>query len=155
MSTVAFIPGDRRSGTDRRRSGWPALLSSLVHRRRRGPRRPEDLAGPGYYVDIIPPGIRFAALTVLVCCCADAAFTMRLLSMGAVEVNPFMRALIEVDVLAFLLVKFGLTLLATAFLTIHAHFRLLRLMRGKHALYGAAVMYGTLIVYQLLLLTRA
>lgn len=152
MSTVALIPGERRSGVDRRQTGWPALLSSLVHRRRRGPRRPEELEGPGYYVDVIPPAIRVAAMTVLLCCCADAAFTLRLLSMGAVEVNPFMRALLEVDVLAFLLVKLGLTLLATGFLTIHAHFRLLRLMRGKHALYGAAVMYGALNMYQILLM---
>ncbi|MDX9740107.1 MAG: DUF5658 family protein [Gammaproteobacteria bacterium] len=153
MSTVALISGNRRCGADRRRTGWQALRSSLVHRRRRGPRRPEDLAGPGYYLDVVPREVLIAAMTVLICCCVDAVFTMRLLSMGAVEVNPFMRTLIEADILAFLLVKFGLTLLATAFLTTHANFRLLRLMRGKHALYGAATMYGALILYQLLLMS--
>ncbi len=152
MSTVALNSGNRRSGADRRRTGWPALRNSLVHRRRRGPRRPEDLAGPGYYVDVVPAGVLIAAVTVLICCLVDAVFTMRLLSMGAVEVNPFMRILIETDILAFLLVKFGLTAIATGFLTAHAHFRLLRLMRGRHALYGAAIMYGGLIIYQLALM---
>lgn len=152
MSTIALIPGNRRSGNDRRRTGWPALRGSLQHRRRRGPRRPEDQAGPGYYVDVLSPGVRLAALAVLVCCVADAAFTMQLLSRGAVELNPFMRALIEVDLIWFFLVKLGLTLAATAFLAAHAHFRLLRILRGRHALYGAALMYGVLIAYQLLLL---
>lgn len=152
MSTIALIPGNRRSGNDRRRTGWPALRSSLRHHRRRGPRRPEDEAGPGYYVDVLSPGVHLAALTVLVCCVADAVFTMRLLSRGAVELNPFMRVLIEADPVWFLLVKFGLTLVATTFLATHAHFRLLRILRGRHALYGAALMYGVLIAYQLLLL---
>lgn len=152
MFTIALTSGDRRSGNDRRRTGWPALRSSLRHRRRRGPRRPEDEAGPGYYVDVLSPSVRLAALAVLVCCVADAMFTMQLLSRGAVELNPFMRVLIDADLAWFLLVKFGLTLAATVFLATHAHFRLLRVLRGRHALYGAAFMYGALIAYQLLLI---
>lgn len=152
MSLTTLDSRNRRSGSDRRRTGWPALVDSLRHRRRRTVRRPEDADGPGYYLDVLPRSIMVAVAVILTCCALDAIFTMRLLSRGAVEVNPFMRVLIEHHVASFVGVKFALTVLATSFLATHAHFRLLNLARGRHVLYASAAMYGTLIGYQLFLL---
>lgn len=144
---------DRRRGIDRRRGGWPALWNSLYRRRRRRLRRPEDAAGAGYYLDALPPAVLLSAAVVILCCCADAVFTLRLLQNGASEVNPLMRGLLEIDTALFLGVKFAVTALGVLVLASHAHFRLLRVLRGRHALYGAAVAYLALNGYQLALLS--
>lgn len=143
---------DRRHGADRRRGGWPALWNSLYRSRRRRLRRPEDADGAGYYLDVMPRAVLLAASIVILCCCADAAFTLRLLGNGASEVNPVMRGLLDIDTRLFLGVKFTVTALGVLILASHAHFRLLRVLRGRHALYGAAVGYLTLNTYQIVLL---
>ncbi len=146
------IPADRRSGQDRRRDGFQAFWHSLWRRRRRARRRPEDSDGAGYYLDAISPAVLFAAAVVVLCSCADSLFTLRLLELGAVEVNPLMRLLIEWDTALFVQIKIAATLSGVLVIAHHAHFRLMRIMRGCHALYGLAAMYLTLNVYQLGLL---
>lgn len=143
---------DRRSGQDRRRGGFPAFWHSLWRRRRRVQRRPEDVAGAGYYLDVLSPAVLLAAATVVLCSCADIFFTLRLLDLGAVEVNPLMRLLIEQSTTLFVQIKIAATLSGVLVLAAHAHFRLLRVLRGRHALYGLAAMYLALNGYQLGLL---
>lgn len=152
LQPVALGP-ERRSGADRRRrTGLPALWHSLRHRRRRGPRRPEDAAGEGYYLDVVAPGVLLAAAAVILCSCSDSVLTLRLLEQGATEVNPLMRRLIAVDAALFVQIKIAITLAGVLIIATHAHFRLLRILRGRHALYGLAAMYLTLNGYQLALL---
>lgn len=147
------IPSDRRSGQDRRRGGFPAFWHSLWRRRRRARRRPEDRAGAGYYLDVLSPTVLFAAIAVVLCSCADILFTLRLLERGAVEVNPLMKLLIERDTALFVQIKIAATLSGVLVIAAHAHFRLLRIMRGCHTLYGLAAMYLILNAYQIGLLT--
>ena len=144
---------ERRSGADRRRGPGPAALwHSLYYRRRRQLRRPADAAGPGYYLDVATPGVLLAALAVILCSGADSFFTLRLLEQGASEINPLMRRLIETDVTLFVQTKIVATLAGVAIIATHAHFRLLHVLRARHALYGLAAMYLALIGYELALL---
>jgi membrane glycosyltransferase len=146
------LADDRRQiKNDRRKHHIRALRESFVRRRRKGPRRDtEDTHN--YYVDVHEPVLFILAIAILVLCVADAFFTMTILSMGGVEVNPFMRALIERDILLFFSVKFILTAIFLIFTVIHKRFKIFGTVSGYHILYGVFIMYVTLIVYELYLL---
>lgn len=116
---------ERRLGGDRRRT----TLASLVYRgprrnRRRGPRRVADRNG--YYVDWYEPRLLLVSLGLMLLSCADAALTLILLDLGAVEVNLLMARLIHLDVALFATVKVTLTAFGVVVLVAHFSFRLFR-----------------------------
>lgn len=126
-------------------------MYSLFMRRRQGPRRILDVGKP-HYVDIHEPAILALSLVIVLLCVADAFFTLTILQRGGEELNPFMRLLLEKDVVLFFAVKFLLTSFGLVFTVIHKHFRIFKMISGYHVLYGVFVMYAVLIYYEVLLL---
>lgn len=85
----------------------------------------------------------------------DAAFTLRLLSAGAVELNAVMAILIEDDVRKFVVFKLALTSLAVLLLVIHHDARIGSWLRVRHVHYATIAGYAVLISYELALLRVA
>ena len=137
---------DRRTSSDRRQkhvlySDWRYALGG----RRRGLRRSaRDLEGG---VDLYEPRLLFMAVAVLILSALDATFTLRLLQAGIVEeANPFMRALLEIDVQLFANVKIALTVFALLFLVVCYHGTV-----GKRRIPIAWIFKGTLAGYSMLI----
>ena len=141
----------RREADDRRQNHSRALFLSLFMRRRRGPRRADD-SGRGQYVVIHEPAVVVLTLGIVLLCIADAFFTLNIIDRGGEEVNPFMRVLLEKDVLLFFSVKFTITSFCLLFTIVHKHFRILKTISGYHILYAVFICYATLIYYELVLL---
>ena len=116
------------------------LTRFLLVGRRRGGRR--DGESDRIYVD--RPGLwivlAFLALTGL--SIADAAFTLRELSLGATEANPIMRAALELGNGPFVVIKTVVTLVGAAFLALHKNWPL-----GRRCLVVAVAGYAALTVY--------
>ncbi len=141
---------ERRSGVDRRnRSMWRRAMLTVTGQRRYA-RRAEDRTN--YYVDHY--NIRWLGVTaaILVLCCLDALFTLKLIQEGiAVEANPFMKALIDHDLQVFFLTKYLITAVGVFILLTHKNFYIFRSVKVGHVLLGLLVMYALLIKYELLL----
>lgn len=99
---------ERRSGIDRRRTGFPSLLDLLTRRRRRNLRRKDDRCKIVLF-DHYSGSIVCTVIVILLLSIADALMTLFLLSHGAVELNPLMAYFLEIGAAAFMLVKYGLT----------------------------------------------
>lgn len=141
---------ERRLGTDRRRHRPRTLLCSFYMQRRRHVRRCQH-AGD-YYLDVVERRVILAALAIMLLSCTDSVFTLTLLQRGAQEVNPLMRYLLEIDTTAFIGGKLLITAAGVLFLVAHGHFRLFRVVRGRHVLYALLGVYLTLFNYQVALL---
>ena len=122
-------------------------------RRRAGGRRADD--NRPAYVDRYEPHLFFVVTAILLLSAMDAAFTLRLLAAGAVELNALMLVLIEDDVRKFVGFKLALTSLAMLLLVIHHHFPLGAGLKVRHLHYLIFVAYCTLIGYELVLLRVA
>ena len=141
----------RRDEGDRRQRHGKALVYSTFKRRRRGPRRDDD-HGQAHYVDIHEPAIVALSLGIILLCVADAFFTLNIIDRGGEEVNPFMRTLLEKDVLLFFSAKFTITSLCLIFTIAHKHFRIFSMISGYHILYTVFICYALLIYYEIYLL---
>lgn len=152
MSTAPPPAPERRRGD--RRKHHPAI--NLRHLgfggRRHRCRRAEDRRNR--YVDSYDAPLLALTLAILACCCLDAAFTLTLLSLGAVELNPLMAGLIDRDIQAFVVAKFALTALGLVFLVIRHNFRLVPGVRIGHVLPVLFAAYASLIAYEVALLAR-
>ncbi|MFK7887235.1 MAG: DUF5658 family protein [Gammaproteobacteria bacterium] len=144
---------DRRQ-TDRR---GPAPFFSryqlAFNGRRRQSRRANEVTPT--YLDHYGRSTILCALAVVVMSAMDAAFTLRLLSAGAVELNSVMAILIEQDIRRFIVFKLALTSLAVLLLVIHHNARLGSWLRVRHIHYAAIAGYALLIGYELTLLRVA
>jgi len=138
---------DRR---DRRRQTFNSVLYGCLHPRRRENRRQPD--DQWCLVDIYDPGLIMVSLAIVLMSCLDAFFTLQLLSMGANEVNYFMKALIESDVSAFLTTKLLITCSGVVFLTVMARYRLAGRVPVRRILEVLCGIYACLIVWELFLL---
>ena len=154
LSVVGIpVEADRRQGGDRRNSGTsPLSLKSLRGKRSHG-RRAQDLDGG--YVDRHHPVQRLICLGIILLSCVDAFFTLRILELGGVEVNPVMKYLIEWDLWAFIYIKLLITSLCIAVLVTHIHFKCLQLIKVGHVLIACFAGYLVLICYEVYLLHLA
>jgi hypothetical protein len=132
---------EERSG-DRRRRPTPMFSRFLLFGRRARGRRD----GEQRFVYVDRPGlwIVLAFAAVLALSLFDAWFTLELLKRGATEANPVMRAALDLGDSAFVLIKTGITILATGFLCLHKNWPLGRLCLGI-----ALVGYTALTAYHL------
>lgn len=121
--------------------------------RRRQARRADDSAPS--YVDHYGLSTILCALAVVMMSAMDAAFTLRLLNAGAVELNSVMAILIEQDIRKFIVFKLALTSLAVFLLVIHHDARVGSWLRVRHIHYAAIAGYAVLIGYELTLLRVA
>jgi len=92
------------------------------------------------------------SLSIVLMSCLDAFFTLELLSMGANEVNYFMKVLIESDVSSFLTTKLLITCSGVVFLTAMARFRIAGILPVRRILEVLCGVYACLIVWELFLL---
>lgn len=120
-----------------------------VGNRRDGRRTSDQL---GYYVDRFESQLLYIALGIMLLSATDAVFTLRLLQMGATEVNPFMDVLIDIDQGLFAFVKLLITAFGVIILVIHVKFRLFRVLNTGIFLYGIFPAYLLLVIYEITLL---
>lgn len=138
---------DRRNGT-----GWFNARHLGIFGRRRGARRTDE--GENRYVDWYEPQLLYLTIATALLSFMDAALTLNLLTLGAIEINSLMAHLINTDVQLFVNIKVALTLLTLVFLVIHSNFRLFRFVRVNKVIYFLFGAYLTLILYEIGLLIR-
>ena len=137
---------------DRRKDHLRAMHYSFTRKRRKGPRRHIEIHHE-HYVDLHEPILFFITIGILVLCVVDAFFTLTILGRGGEEVNPFMKVLLERDVLLFFVVKFVLTSVFLIFTVIHKRFRLFNRISGYQILYTVFGLYIALVIYEIYLLS--
>ena len=110
----------RRSGLDRRTEALPILgnCKYWLTGRRAYPRREEDRQ-KSYKTDRYDAKTFAAILTIITLSILDAIFTMYLISLGAIEVNPIMAYFLEYGPLKFFGVKYFLTCASIVFLLLN------------------------------------
>ena len=142
-----------RSSEDRRSAhGWINARHLGFFGRRRGARRNDE--DENHYVDWYQPRLLYVTIATALLSFLDAALTLNLLSLGAIEINTLMAHLINTDVQKFVNIKVALTLLTLVFLVIHSNFRLFRFVRVNRVIYVLFFGYLTLILYEIGLLIR-
>jgi len=101
---------ERRSSRDRRQSQISIFKKLFYRGLRESTRRAEDRNGIIVF-DRYKPSLVVSIIIVLSLSLLDALLTLILLSHGAKELNPVMRYYLNHGTLAFIFVKYGLTVL--------------------------------------------
>lgn len=139
------IAADRRS-EDRRRFGWRTILNAFFRSRRRVRRRQDDTTHP--FIDWHHPWLFFLGVGVMMLSAADAFFTLRLIEGGAVEVNPFMKRLIDTDTFLFVSTKLLVTGVGLMTLVFASQVFVFRRIRVGVLVTAVFCLYACLICYQ-------
>jgi hypothetical protein len=142
--------GERRAGADRRTRPWHALIAGAWRARRRNLRRGER--GSLGYVDWHAPQWFAAAVLVLILSLVDTFLTLVLLDHGAIAINPLMRAFVNGDGREFAFVKLALTAWGVAALVVLARVPVFSRYIAGPVLVAAALLYLSLVGYELWLL---
>ena len=138
---------DRRSRPERRqRIWWSMLYGSIRPRRRRPARRLED--GRFHVLDWHATHLWAVSIGILILSVADAFLTLRLMSAGAVEANPFMALFVGGNVAVFASLKMALTGVCVALMVLLAGYRFMRLVRVEVILYCILLGYVALIGHE-------
>jgi hypothetical protein len=138
---------DRRSTLDRRRRFWWSLLYGGIRPRRRHPaRRVQDARF--HALDWHATHLWAVSIGILIMSVVDAFLTVRLLSLGAVEVNPFMDLFVHGNVAVFAGLKMALTGVCVALMVLLSGYRFMRVLRVEVILYGILLGYGILISHE-------
>jgi len=151
QQTPADAAPVRRGGDRRKRVLWSLVYGSF-HPRRRGPRRAGDIALTAF--DWHHPQWLAIGTLIVACSGADAFLTLVLIGQGAYEMNPFMAPLVGGSAVTFALVKVGLTAVGVLLLTQLARLRTFGRIPVGAILYSVLAIYGTLIFYELRLLSH-
>lgn len=145
---------DRRSDSDRRRKGIPALKPLLTYRRRRNLRRASDRRGLAL-LDYYHPSLLIPIILILVLSVVDALLTLFLMDNGAVELNPVMAFFIELGSLPFLMAKYTLTAFSVCTVVVFNYYFLRHLkMFARNLLHLFTLGFGFVIVWELVLAFR-
>jgi len=142
---------DRRTRTDRRTAHIRAAIYGLFLGRRKSPRRITDKAH-GYIVDYIEPKLIALILLPFVLSILDSLFTLWLLTQGGIELNPFMKVLIDKNPALFFILKVFLTNIGLIITFLFRYFRIFGRFYGIHLLYSILGIYVGLIIYELYLI---
>jgi len=138
--------GTVRSGNDRRLFSWRTVFFGFLRSRRRDTRRAGE-AEPTF-TDWHHPWLFFLAVGIMLMSSMDAFFTLQLLDMGAIEINPVMATVIGQSALSFAVSKMLLTgfgILALVFLSKSRFFN--RVRTGLILTFFFSV-YAVLICYE-------
>jgi len=150
-SRDAQLAIERRDRRDRRKPTLKGFIYGLFHARRRGPRRAEnyfDHDSDWYEVKLL-----VLSLGLLLLSCLDAAMTMKLLSFGAVELNPIMDKLLLQGANYFIGVKIAITSLCAIVLVAHNKLKIFNVVRVDIVLITAVFIYLGLVTYEFYLFT--
>ena len=139
-----------RRCNERRQQPLRALVHGSFRPRRHGPRRAGEHTVSS--VDWHHPQWLAIAVLIVMLSCGDAFLTLLLIEAGAIELNPLMAPLVEGSVLAFAVVKIGLTAAGVVALTQVARRRAFGRVPVGLVLYSALALYVVLMAYELHLL---
>ncbi len=139
---------DRRISRDRRKESTPALSRYTFFGRRRSIRREEDCQRSPY-VDRHSTLVFFFLVLILGLNILDSLFTMMILDLKGLEVNPIVRAAMDLYGSNFWIWKFGLVSLCTVLLCMHSKYRAV-----KGIIIALSSIYLTVVLYQIVLLTH-
>lgn len=137
----------RRNGDRRKPPPFFSKYSLGISGRRSTVRRAGDTA----YVDQYEWPVFMVAVGIVIMSAMDAAFTLRLLSLGAIELNAVMNVLIETNIYKFVAFKLGLTTMSVLLLVIHKNVELSLGFRVYRIAQAVFVGYILLISYELFL----
>ncbi len=139
---------ERRNRPDRRsRFWWSLLYGGIRPRRRRPARRLQDARF--HALDWHAAHLWAVSIGILILSVVDAFLTVRLLSGGAVEINPFMALVLGSGVAVFAGLKMAITGVCVALMVLLAGYRFMRVLRVDVILYCVLVAYGLLIVHEI------
>ena len=150
-SSIRPNDSERRGWSDRRRRmWWSVLYGNFNPRRRRPPRRLDDMRF--HILDWHASHLLAVAMAILLLSAADAFMTVTLLQGGAVELNPVMGAVVYRSTAVFTILKMGMTSAAVVFMVYLARYRFMRVVRVELVLYGVLIGYAVLLAYELRML---
>jgi hypothetical protein len=153
---AAAVPSagdDRRGRHDRRhRVWWSVIYGSFNPRRRRPSRR--LLEARYHSLDWHDAHLLAVAIGILLLSAADALMTIRLLDIGADEVNPIMAAVVYRSAAVFATVKMTLTGLGVMVMVMLARYRFMRVVRVDVVMYAILVAYSALLTYEFWMLRK-
>jgi hypothetical protein len=135
-----------RAESDRRAFSWRTVFFGFVRSRRHATRRDDEVEP--VFTDRHHPWLFFLAVGIMLMSCCDAFFTLQLLDLGAIEINPVMAAVIGHSDLSFAASKFILTgtgILALVFL---ANLKFMNRVRTGLILTFFFSIYAVLICYE-------
>jgi hypothetical protein len=151
-TAVATTDTDCRDGADRRRFNWRTVAYGFVLSRRHTHRRGEDQEV--IFLDWHHPWLFFLATGTMLLSCADAFFTLKLLSLGMIEANPVMQAVMEQGTAMFVSVKLAMTAAGIFVLVFLSKARFLNRLRTGLILTTFFTGYAVLVCYELVNLFR-
>ena len=128
------------------------LYGGIRPRRRRPARRRED--GRFHALDWHASHLLAVSIGILILSVVDAFLTLRLLSAGAVEINPFMALLVDGNAAVFASLKMAITGVCVALMVLLAGYRFMRILRVDVILYCVLMAYLILIGHELGMLQR-
>jgi hypothetical protein len=138
---------EQRAGVDRRRFSWRTVALGFIRSRRRTLRRDGD--GDVVFLDWHHPWLFFLATGTMLLSCADAFLTLRLLDLGMIEANPFMKVIMAHGALAFTSTKLAMTAVGILMLVFLAQARFLNRIRTGLFLTMFFSFYACLVCYEL------
>lgn len=138
---------------DRRRFSWRTVVFGYLRSRRRRLRRRDEQ--DAVFIDWHHPWLFFLAVGIMLLSVVDAFLTLRLLDLGAIEVNPIMGAMLEYGPFAFAGSKMLLTGLGILTLVFLSRLRVFNFLRTGVLLTMFFSFYACLTCYELLLLLGA
>jgi hypothetical protein len=142
---------DRRTvAVERRDQTFWSVIYGGIYPRRTNNRRPAD--NQKFIVDWHDSGLFMIAMAIILMSLMDALFTLNLLSLGADEINYFMKVLIESGASLFLLIKLAATSCGVLLLVAYSRFRLGGILPVRRVLEILCGVYVCLIIWELYLL---
>jgi hypothetical protein len=153
---IAAVPSagdDRRERHDRRRRVWWSVVYGSFNPRRRRPSR-RLLEDRYHSLDWHDAHLLAVAIGILLLSMADALMTVRLLGVGADEVNPIMAAVVYRSAAVFATVKMTLTGLGVIVMVMLARYRFMRMVRVDVVMYAVLVAYSALLAYEFWMLRK-
>lgn len=144
---------ERRSGKERRQNQIPFLKLILFKGKRSKLRRADDRKQITL-LDRYHPSLVTLILVVLSLSLVDAFLTLTLLEKGAVEVNPVMRYYISLGPMAFVVVKYSLTVIPLVFILILNGIISERYRIGLIMFPFCGLVFGSVVIWELYLLSN-
>jgi hypothetical protein len=139
---------DRRTFQDRRKQPTPALSRHTFFGQRRDIRRKGDCLKT-LYIDRYSAFIFFFIVLILGLNVLDSLFTIMILDLKGIELNPVVRSAIDIYGHQFWIWKFAIVSFSLVLLCLHSKFRAV-----KGIIVSLSSIYLTVVLYQIVLLTH-
>lgn len=139
---------ERRRIKERRKPSTPAWSFYTFFGRRRSLRRKADQEKLRY-VDRYSPALFFLLLLILGLNILDSFFTMMIMDLGGVELNPIVRFFMNFHGYKFWIWKFVIVAISLVFLCFHRGFKLIRTV----VIFISAI-YLLLVAYQIFVISH-